>query len=130
MTKQRFYSSSVLLLGAVALLAGCATTYQPIIDTKGLNVQKYNQDLAECRILADQVDVLEDGATDALIGAGIGAAAGAALGALTGNAGMGAATGAAVGGFGGGGGGALTSSQRKQKVLNNCLTSRGYRILG
>ena len=129
MIKQKF-SSSISLFAVLGTLAACATTYQPIIDTKGLDIQKYNQDLAECRVLADQVDVVEDGATDALIGAGFGAAAGAALGALTGNAGMGAATGAAVGGFGGGGAGALTSSQRKQKVLNNCLTSRGYKILG
>ena len=71
---------------------------------KHVDPNKYQQDLAECRQYADQVDVAGDTATDALVGAGIGAAGGAVLGAITGSAGAGAAIGAGVGGIGGGAG--------------------------
>lgn len=118
-------------LAAVSLiLAGCATTYTPVVDTKGVNMEKYQQDLNECRALADQVDAAESGGTDALIGAGVGAAGGAALGAIGGNAGIGAATGAVIGAFGGGGAGTLESKQRQKNIMNSCLRGRGYKVLG
>jgi hypothetical protein len=124
--KTNIFMWAALLL----LVAGCATTYTPVVDTKGLDQQKFQQDMAECRMLADQVNVTEDGVTDGLIGAGFGAAAGAALGALSGNAGMGAATGSVVGAFGAGGTGAVSAAQRQKTIMNNCLTGRGYKILG
>lgn len=118
------------LFAVTLLLAGCASNYTPVVDPKGVDMGRYNQDLAECRALSEQVDTSKDTATNSAIGAGVGAAAGAALGALSGDAGVGAATGAILGGFGGGGGTALESEQRKKTILNNCLTGRGYRILG
>lgn len=119
------------LAASLLLLAACAAqNYNPVIDTKGVNMAKYQQDLSECRALAAQVDGNTDTATDALVGAGVGAAGGAALGAITGSAGIGAATGAVVGAFGGGGYGALNSNERQKNILNNCLKGRGYRILG
>jgi len=114
----------------ILALTGCATAYTPVIDTKGIDMVKYQQDLSECRALSDQVDAAEDGATDALIGAGIGAAAGAALGAISGDAGIGAATGATLGAFGGGGAGTMNALDRKKNIMNNCLSGRGYKVLG
>ncbi len=124
---------SFCALAAVALtLSACATasTYQPVVDMKNVNPQKYQQDLAECRQYAEQVDVAGNGATDTLLGAGLGAAAGAALGAISGAPATGAALGATVGGFGGGGAGVANSVQRQQTIINNCLKGRGYNVLG
>lgn len=119
------------VLTAMLALAGCATAnYTPVVDTKGIDMMKYQQDLKECRALADQVDAVESGATDTLIGAGIGAAAGAALGAISGAPATGAATGAVIGGFGGGGAGTVNSLERQKNIMNNCLTGRGYKVLG
>lgn len=127
MIKSRFVPFFVL---SVLALAACATTYTPVVDTKGVDMTKYQQDLNECRALADQVDAVEDGATDAAIGAGVGAAGGAALGALSGDAGIGAATGAIIGAFGGGGAGAVNAKERQKNIMNNCLRGRGYKVLG
>ena len=53
MQKQR-----ALLIGLL-VMAACATeTYQPVVDLKGADGGKYQQDLAECRRLASQVDVV------------------------------------------------------------------------
>lgn len=123
-------SKTLPLLACVLALSACATTYTPVVDTKGINQAKYQQDLNECRALSDQIDAVGEGATDTLIGAGIGAAAGAALGAITGAPATGAATGAVIGGFGGGGVSAADSMTRKRQIMNNCLTGRGYKVLG
>ncbi len=111
-------------------LIGCAQSYQPIVDLKGVNTARYQQDLAECRQYAEQVDVGGNTAIGAVGGAGLGAALGAAAGAIGGNAGAGAATGALVGGVGGTGAGVGTSVQRQKTIINNCLNRRGYKVLG
>ncbi|HAX92178.1 MAG TPA: glycine zipper family protein [Rhodospirillaceae bacterium] len=105
-------------------------TYTPVVDTKDIDMVKYQQDMAECRTLADQVDVMQNTATSGLIGTGLGAAAGAAIGAIGGDPGTGAATGAALGALGGGGSGAMSALDRKKNILNNCLSGRGYKVLG
>jgi len=127
MHNTKIFASTILTLG---LLLGCAQSYQPIVDLKGVNNAKYQQDLAECRQYAEQIDVGGNTAVGTLGGAGIGAALGAAVGAIGGNAGAGAATGAVVGGAGGAGAGVGTSVQRQKTIINNCLHHRGYRVLG
>ncbi|MEJ0062656.1 MAG: hypothetical protein WDO70_05505 [Alphaproteobacteria bacterium] len=119
-------------LAIVALLAvaGCAQDYQPVVDLKGYDGGKYQKDLAECRQLASQVDVAGDSAVNGLIGAGVGAALGAAVGAVAGVPAYGAASGAALGGIGGGGGSAVSKVERQKKIIDNCLTKRGYNVLG
>lgn len=120
-----------LLTAALLVLAACAAqTYQPVIDPKGVDMGKYQKDLAECRALADQVDAAGDTAQNALIGAGVGAAGGAALGAISGSAGIGAATGAVLGAFGAGGASGLSKNERQKSIIDNCLRGRGYRTLG
>lgn len=124
------FRTAFLALTATFLVSACASSYQPVIDTKHVNMDKYQQDLSECRAYADQVDVAGDAGTDTLIGAGVGAAGGAVLGAITGSAGMGAAIGATAGGLGGGGSGTMSAIQRQKKIINNCLKGRGYKVLG
>lgn len=130
MLKGTQFSVIPATLALAFFLTGCASTYQPVVDTKGIDMMRYQQDLAECRALAEQVNVAGDAATDTAIGAGVGAAGGAALGALSGDAGIGAATGAIIGAFGGGGVGTAGGIERQKKIINNCLIGRGYKVLG
>ena len=74
----------VTLAVAMATLAGCAQTYQPVVDTKGQDSARYQQDLYECRQYAEQVSPAGKAAVSGLGGAAAGAALGAITGALVG----------------------------------------------
>jgi len=119
-----------LVVAAVAIaLAGCAKSYEPIVDMKGVDAARYQQDLAECRTYAERVSPAGEAATGGLLGAGIGAALGAIVGAFGGGAGGGAAIGASVGGAGGAASGGLHGVEGQKQVINNCLRGRGYSVL-
>ncbi|QLH40736.1 MAG: hypothetical protein HWD60_19825 [Defluviicoccus sp.] len=51
--------ATALSMGALSIGTLCvgACSSDPIIDTKGVDNAKYQQDLAECKQYADQVDV-------------------------------------------------------------------------
>ena len=108
-------------------LAGCANRPgKPIVDMKGVNVAQYEQDLEECSVYADEVSVAGKAAGGAAAGAVVGAAVGAIWDGHGGNSvGRGAATGAVVGGAGGAGSGL----SERDRVVKNCLSGRGYRVL-
>lgn len=105
----------------VAALIGCAAYPDPIIDTKGVDMEQYQQDLAECQTFKQPIQT-EVGAAK---GAAAGAAVGGATGAVTGNA----AEGAAVGAIAGAARSAQLSEREKQQVVKNCLRGRGYKVL-
>ncbi len=120
----------VWLLITVLVLAGCTNNPQTqatggvIIDTKGLDMSAYYQDLHECRNFAAQVNVggqvVERTITGALIGGAVGAIAGDSDAAKRA---------AGVGGLLGAVKGSGQASREKQRVLKNCLMGRGYRVL-
>jgi outer membrane lipoprotein SlyB len=114
---------------SVAVLAGCAQSYEPIVDMKGVNQARYQQDLSECRSYAEKVSPAGEAATSGVIGAGIGAALGAIVGVFSGSPGTGAALGAGVGGAGGAASGGLHGAAGQKQVINNCLRHRGYAVL-
>ncbi len=91
----------------------------------------YTQDLAECKMLAQQAAgyVPEEAVKGGLLGGAIGAAAGAAIGAVLGHAGKGAAIGAAAGGIGGGAYRGLSSDQKYKQVYSACMRNRGWNVL-
>ena len=64
----------VTLAVAMATLAGCAQTYQPVVDSKGHDSARYEQDLYECRQYAEQVSPAGKAAVSGLGGAAAGAA--------------------------------------------------------
>ena len=112
---------SIVILLAVA---ACTTTDEVIIDTKGVDMARYEQDLAECRGFSDQVKTGEKGAR----GAASGAVVGGLLGAAGGNS-RDAERGAGVGAVAGGAKG-LNQGQREEiQVVKRCLRGRGYRVL-
>jgi len=83
---------------------------------------QYQADLAECRQLAEQV---ESKAGGGILG---GAAVGAVVGEIVGGGSrtrIGAQLGALKGGLRGG----AATKRERQKVVKNCLRSRGYNVL-
>ena len=120
----------IAVLAMAGMLSACADTYQPVIDPKGVDMGNYQNDLLECRQLAQQVDASGNTATDAGIGALGGAALGAVVGAIGGNAGAGAAIGGVTGLAGGAASGGISNTQRQKMIINRCLIGRGYKVLG
>jgi outer membrane lipoprotein SlyB len=110
----------ILLLLAASLCISCASK-KPIIDTANVDMDQYEQDLADCEQIATQVDT--GGA--AVKSAAAGAAVGAALGAVWGDVGPSAAGGAVSGGAGG----LLSADEETARVIKNCMRNRGYAVL-
>ncbi len=109
------------VLVLLALTSACTTTDEIIIDKKGVDMARYEQDLAECRTYSNEVQTGKKVAT----GAASGAVVGGLIGAITGDAGKAAG----VGAVGGGARGANEGSRDEVQVVKQCLRGRGYRIL-
>ena len=114
-------SHNLTVLIAVLVTAGCAAHPDPIVDTKGVDPEKFARDWAECESYTEQIHVSEGVAK----GSAVGAAVGAATGAIYGDTGEGAAAGALYGGTRSG----LMADRDKQMVFKRCLRGRGYRVL-
>jgi len=130
MTLRSFSCLIVVALGA----SGCATQtgWTPTVDTyNDRNSYRLNQDMQECRQLAEQASggTAKEAAIGAGVGGLIGAAGGAALGAIIGNPGTGAAIGAAAGGIGGGAKQGIQSEDRFKNAYNSCLRQRGHTVV-
>lgn len=120
---------SGLVLVATLVLSACAHHREGsggdiIVDTKNIDMGAYYQDLHECRSYAAQVNVGEKVATRAVTGAVVGGA----VGAIVGDSGT-AKRAAGVGGVLGAVKGTGQGYQEKQRVVKNCLSGRGYRVL-
>lgn len=113
----------------VLSLGGCAAPggahYRPIVDTKGVDLNRYEADLRECQSYATQTaGAAESAATGAAAGALFGAVVAAAGGRSynrTSSAGIGAVTGAA--------GAGLQGETDQRNIIRRCLSGRGYRVL-
>jgi len=104
------------------LIAGCSSSPEPIIDTKGVDMSVYEQDLAECRTYSEQVDTSSGVAK----GAAAGGVTGGAVGAIGGGSGTrGAGVGAVLGMAKSG----SRSADEKAGVVKSCLRGRGYKVL-
>jgi len=107
-------------------LANCAgSNYRPIVDTKGIDLAKYETDLSQCQEYAKQS--LSAGES-AAIGAAGGAVVGAVLGAITGNR-TNARTVGEVGAVAGAIGAGSKGEQNQRNIINKCLMGRGYKVL-
>ena len=111
----------LIVLAGVTFLGACSGASGPIVDTKGVDMARYERDKAECEAYATQVS------TGQAVGRGAagGAVVGAAIGAITGSAGQGAGIGAVTGGAES----ARISDRERANVVRNCLRGRGYRVL-
>lgn len=116
---------ALVLLCVCMLVAGCTTTRNVIIDKKGVDMNRYRQDLAECKEYAKEVRKGEMVAR----GAGSGAAVGGAIGAIVGDSTDSAVRGAGVGAVSGGTRGMSAGEREEMRVIKRCLSGRGYRVL-
>ena len=114
---------TVMFISLPLLLMGCAN--EPIVDRRGVDEQEYQDDLAECRSYAYQVDTAGETAKAGAIGIAVGASVGAILGDS-----HDVEKGAGVGAVAGGAKGFRRAEPRKEKVLYRCMKSRGYRVFG
>ncbi len=129
------HKKTLFLLGSILiLLAGCAsqTGWQPVVDPYNDPRAAYiNQDLVECKMLAERVSGYTPGEVvkGGLIGGAIGAASGAAIGAAVGSPGKGAAIGAAAGGIGGGTYKGMNAETAYKNAYIRCMRQRGHKVL-
>jgi outer membrane lipoprotein SlyB len=110
---------TVMFISLPLLLMSCAN--EPIVDRRGVDEARYQGDLVECRSYAYQVDTAGETGKAAAIGVAIGASLGDSHD---------AEQGAGVGAVAGGAKGFRKAERRKEKVLYNCLKSRGYHVFG
>jgi outer membrane lipoprotein SlyB len=111
----------------VVCVSGCATvpSYNPVIDMRGVDQAGYEADLNQCKQYALQVSP----GRSAVAGAAAASIFGALLGAATGDralVGYGARNGAVQGAAAG----AAAGLAEQHTILLNCLTGRGYLVLG
>lgn len=112
-----------------AIGAGYGAGYTPVID--GPQDSKYWTNLAECRALASQVQKNREGEVAGQMVAG--ALAGALVGGMLGGSSYrneSAAYGAQVGAISGGAEGIGSAARGGKQVIINCMTGRGFRVLG
>ena len=116
------------IFALLALTTACTTTDEIIIDTKGVDLVQYQEDLQDCAIIAEQVETGKTIAKSAGAGAAVGAAFGVVTSVITGDT---PAIGysAAYGAVGGGSGGVFKADNEKAMVVRNCLRNRGYVVL-
>ncbi len=123
-----YSKSAAFVIPLVIALTGCATTgtgsnFRPLVDNKGVDLNRYEADLQECQAYAKSTpNAGKSGAG----GAAVGAALGLALALIGGDqklasAGAGAVVGGALGASAG------ETSQRE--IIRKCLTGRGYKVL-
>ena len=116
----------LVALPTLGLLAACAgASYRPMIDSRDVDMNKFEADLRDCQQYAAQVS---GAGTNAAIGATAGAIFGAVLAAAAGSrydrgatARVGAVTGAASGG--------VQGETNQRDVIRRCIAGRGYSVL-
>jgi len=127
----KLYVSLLTLVSIVLFSSGCANGYggygapkQIIIDTQGVNMDAYYQDLADCENYARQIDV----GAETTEGVVEGAVVGGVLGAVLGNhktAEKSAGAGAVLGGVKGN----KRARYEQERIVRRCLGGRGYNVL-
>ena len=115
---------SITVMFLLTLLSACTTTDEIIIDKKGVDMNRYNADLEECRSYGTEVKTAEKGTRGAVSGAVVGGAIGAIADGTEG-----AARGAGVGAVTGGAKGISEGENQEVEVVKRCLSGRGYRVL-
>ena len=121
----------ITILGLLALtLVACASGRNlpgnsgVIVDTKGVDMSAFEDDLQECEVIAEQVPVGERAGAGAVAGAVLGGVVGAVVGDSD-TAQRGAGVGAVTGGVRG----ASDGLSEKDQVIKRCMQGRGYKVL-
>ena len=130
------------LVAAAFLLSGCASTARPVLypnaHLKQVGDAQAEQDIDQCRQLAEGAGASATDASRAGRPAAQGAATGAAVGGVRqvirgGNVGSGAIAGAAIGGTAGAVHGAFKAGEVSpvhRSFVQRCMRDRGYDVIG
>lgn len=105
--------------------AGYGETYTPVIDMQGVDMPQYYRDLTDCRRYAGIID--RDSA--AISGAIGGAIVGGVIAAILGGDSRTIGDTASVGGFAGLSAQDAKAAGKQERIMANCMSSRGYRVL-
>lgn len=130
------FSFFVLLSFSLSACSGPRPVLYPNSHYNQVGKHQAEQDITECRQLADEhvsSGAGEKIATNTTTGAGVGAASGAVIGAVSGSAGRGAAIGAISGAIGAFFHSLFSSpvpSRAYQNFVNTCLEKMGYEPTG
>ena len=119
----RNFLNSALFPVALATLSACAAHPDPIIDTKGVDMEQYAVDWDECEAYTEEIIVAQGVAKGSATGAAVGAAAGAI------SSGRDVGESAGLGALYGGTRSGLDADRQKQQVFKRCMSMRGYRVL-
>jgi hypothetical protein len=131
--------SRLVTCGILASLLGCSGPQPILYPNDHLNQvgpSRAEQDIGECKQLADEYVPEHDASTVAgstAVGGGVGGATGAVGGAISGGVGLGAAVGAAMGATVGLFRGLFRASEPTpayKSFMNRCLKDRGYESIG
>jgi outer membrane lipoprotein SlyB len=117
----KYCSRLATCIATAIILAACSSHPGPIVDTKGVNMAHYEEDLADCQAYGEQVHIEQGVAKGTVAGGAVGAATGAVLGDTGKGAGVGAISGAARS--------AQIGEREQSGVVKRCLRGRGYRVL-
>jgi outer membrane lipoprotein SlyB len=120
------WTKNLSAIVAILSLTACAgANYRPMIDTRNVDMNKYEADLRDCQQYAQGA---ADAGTGAAVGAGVGAVLGFALAAISGSRydrGASAGVGALTGGVAGG----AQAERGQHNVVKRCISGRGYSVL-
>ncbi|MGB0908186.1 MAG: glycine zipper family protein [Maricaulaceae bacterium] len=121
---------TLITIGCLALplsaCAGSGASYRPIIDTP--ITAQYETDLQNCQSLAAERQLINGDTQTSMLR---GAATGGVFGLLErGDDGDNFLTGALIGGAIGGISGAFETNGERKYIVRNCMSGRGYRVIG
>ena len=128
-------STTYLYFIITMFTVGCASkpVLYPNQKFESVGEKKAKEDTKNCMKKADSFlkspkakKMLKSGGAGAVLGGVVGGVAGI----FSGNIAGGAAQGAAMGGAGGAVAGALSPDELKQRYVNQCLSKKGYQVLG
>lgn len=115
----------VPLIGSLSACANSGANYQPVID--GPVGPNYGNDLAQCQNLAASQGALDSNAAGKAA-AGAGVAAGTT--AVFNNSGNNVRDAAVVGAVAGLTASAIDQNSKKETIVRNCMSQRGYNVVG
>ena len=111
-----------IFVSLITITACAGRRADVVIDPTGVDMGRYQEDLAQCQEISKQVR------GKAVGGAVGGAVVGGSVGAIVGNSDT-AGKGAGVGAVTGVARGAAATREERQLVIKNCLRNRGYAVL-
>lgn len=126
----------ITILFVALIMTGCASVskWEPTLNAKvDKNSNSAEQDVLECRVLADKAaGWVSEGVEGALVSGAGGAAEGAVIGALVsgaGGAGVAAAAGAPIGAIAGLWWSEYEANLEFKRAFSNCLWQRGHPVV-